>query len=224
MVEPDHPAVKTPQERALVHVHTAAHVCSGIVIAPRLVLTAHQCFPREVRGTYQVPEKDKDGYRFELASSTLTWTVRHAQAIVTPACGWRGLDLAIAVLDDAAPSPPVSIATAPSPGANVQALGFGKCRGDTKPFSGRTGKVIARGAQEVAIDVTLCQGDVGGAVFDTGANGYVGVVSRKGERGASDATAVTSIIRFDTQRARDLLAAADAIVKGQPAGKDVACE
>ena len=221
-IEPEHPAVKTPQERALVHLHTPSDICSGIVIAPRLVATAHQCFPRELKGTIAVAEKDKDAYRVEVASSTLTWTIRHVQSVVMPACDWHGLDLAIVVLDDAAPSQPVSIATAPSAGAAVQALGFGKCRGDTKPFSGRTGTVVARDDHEVDVDVNLCQGDVGGALFDLGSNGYIGVVSHKDEGGPRNDT--TSVIRFDTQRARDLVALADGIVKGQPASKPVTCE
>ncbi len=127
------------------------------------------------------------------------------------------------MLDDVAPGQPVSIATAPSPGANIQALGFGKCRGDTKPFSGRTGKVVARHDTEVIVDVNLCQGDVGGAVFDTGAGGYVGVVSRKGEAGPN-AIVATTIVRFDTHHARDLLAAADSVTKGDPPKATVACE
>jgi hypothetical protein len=221
MIEPDHPAVKSPQERALVHLHTPVDVCSGILVAPKLVVTAHQCFAPDVKGAFKVPDKDKDAYRVEVASSTLTWTVRRVQTVITPACDWRALDLAILVLDDAAPEAPVSIATAPSPGANIQALGFGKCRGDTKPFSGRTGTLVARDDAHVLVDVMLCQGDVGGGVFDTGASGYVGVVSRKGER--REAGATTTIVRFDTQRARDLLAAADSASKGDTP-KPVACE
>lgn len=223
VVEPDHPAVKTQQERALVHLHTPVDICSGVLVAPRLVATAHQCFAPEVKGTYTVPDKDRDAYRVEVASSTLTWTVRRVQSVVTAGCDWKTLDLAIVVLDDVAPTPPVTLATAPSGGARIQALGFGKCRGDTKPFSGRTGTVVSRRDAEVVVDVNLCQGDVGGAVFDSGAGGYVGVISRKGDAGPN-APVATSIVRFDTHTARDLLAAADLITKGQPSKPAIACE
>src|SRR5437879_5628596 len=43
VVEPSHPAVGTTQERALAHVHTPKATCSGVVLGPRLVMTAHQC-------------------------------------------------------------------------------------------------------------------------------------------------------------------------------------
>jgi hypothetical protein len=223
VIEPDHPAVKTPQERALVHLHTPVHTCSGMVVGPRLIATAHQCFGPDVKGTFTVPEKDRDAYRVEIASSTLTWTVRRVQSVVTPGCDWKMLDLAIVVLDDVAPTQPVGLATAPSPGAKVQALGFGKCRGDTKPFSGRTGTVVSRRDSELVVDVALCQGDLGGAVFDTGAGGYVGVISHKGDAGPK-AVVATSIARFDTQRARDLMAAADAITKGQTSKTAITCD
>ena len=45
IVEPEHPMVQTLQERATAHVHTPKDICSGIVIGPKQVLTAHQCFP-----------------------------------------------------------------------------------------------------------------------------------------------------------------------------------
>lgn len=224
MTEPDHPAVKSPQERALVHVHTPADVCSGVLVAPRLVATAHQCFAPGPAGVVPVAEKDREAYRVEVASSTLTWTARHVQAVVLPACDWRKLDLAILVLDDAAPSAPASAVSAPAQGASVQALGFGKCRGDTKPFSGRTGSVLERHDADIVVDVLLCQGDVGGGAFDPGAGGYLGVISRKGESRAG-AGAATTVVRFDTQRARELLAVADGVAKGAPPAKtDVACE
>jgi len=55
IVEPDHPAVGTRQERALVHIHTPKGVCSGVVVGPRLVLTAHQCVAQDARGPTAMP-------------------------------------------------------------------------------------------------------------------------------------------------------------------------
>src|SRR5438132_52851 len=43
VTEPEHPMVQTIQERATAHVHTPKDICSGIVIGPKEVLTAHQC-------------------------------------------------------------------------------------------------------------------------------------------------------------------------------------
>src|SRR4051812_48902286 len=45
VTEPEHPMVQTLQERATAHVHTPKDVCSGVVIGPKEVLTAHQCMP-----------------------------------------------------------------------------------------------------------------------------------------------------------------------------------
>jgi len=217
VVEPDHPAVKSPQERALVHLHTPVDICSGVVIAPRLISTAHQCFAPDVNGIYKVPDKDKDGYRVEVASSTLTWTVRKVASVVTPACDWKKLDLAIVVLDEDAPplAVPASVTSAPAPGGGIQALGFGKCRGDDRPFSGRTGTITARRDASIVVDVLLCQGDVGGGIFDASAGGYLGVVSRRGD--SPDERQKTSIVRFDTSKARDLMTLATAVAKGENA-------
>jgi len=223
LVEPDHPAVQTPQERALVHVHTPKGVCTGAVLGARLVLTAHQCVGNELKGASLVA--DKDSYRVEVASSTLTWTVRHVSAVVAPGCDWNHFDAAILVLDEAVDwVKPLTTATAPAPGAPVQALGYGKCRGETRPFSGRTGQVVTRESDAVVFDVAMCRGDVGGVIVDGGA-GLLGVISHHDDpHGASRHT--TTAFRLDTGPARKLLEQADALAHGADAAKlsPVACE
>ena len=222
-VEPDHPAVQTPQERAIVHLHLPKGTCTGSVVGPRLVLTAHQCVGNELKGASAVT--DKDSFRVEVASSTLTWTVRHATAVVAPGCDWARFDAVILVLDEAVDwVKPLAAATAPAPGAPVQALGFGKCRGETRPFSGRTGQVVTRESDAVVFDVGMCRGDVGGVIVD-GGGGLLGVVSHQ-----DDPTGVTrrttTAFRLDTGPARKLLEQADAIAHGGDVTKavTVACE
>src|SRR5262249_39485127 len=83
IVEPDHPAVAPTQERALAHIHPRKGVGSGVVVGPRLVLTAHQGVAPEARGPIAVGA-DKP-HRVEVASSTLTWTNRAATHAVVPA-------------------------------------------------------------------------------------------------------------------------------------------
>src|SRR5512143_3151973 len=75
VVEPEHPMVQTPQERATAHVHTPKDVCSGIVIGPKLVMTAHQCVP-DARGVVAVPDKVNASFRVQGASTSLTRTAR----------------------------------------------------------------------------------------------------------------------------------------------------
>lgn len=216
--------MKTPQERALAHVHTPTHVCSGVVIGPKLIATAHQCFAPEIKDVYRVPDKDKDAFHVEVASSTLTWTTRRVVAVVTPSCEWRFIDMAILVLDDVVPplAQPVTITSAPGAGGSARALGFGKCKGDDKPFSARIGPVRAARNRSILIDLVLCQGDVGGPVFDTSANGFVGVVSSRGE--LPDDRQRTSIIRFDTAVARKVLDLANTVARGESTSTTVTCE
>ena len=223
LVEPEHPAVQTPQERALVHVHTPKGICTGAVLGARLVLTAHQCVGNELKGASAV--LDKESYRVEVASSTLTWTVRHVSAVVAPACDWSQFDAAILVLDEPVDwVKPLVTATAPAPGAPVQALGYGKCRGETRSFSGRSGQVVTRESDAIVFDVAMCRGDVGGVIVDSGA-GLLGVISHQDDpNGVTRRT--TTAFRLDTGPARKLLEQADAVAHGGDATKSapVACQ
>jgi hypothetical protein len=222
IVEPDHPAVGTPQERALVHIHTPKGVCSGVVVAPRLVLTAHQCVAPDARGPIGVADAP---HRVEVASSTLTWTNRSATHAVVPACEWAKLDVAVLVLKEPVEwVQPLKVAMAPGPGGGVQALGFGRCPGETRGLSSRTGPVISSEDDAIVIDIPLCKGDVGGPVVERAAGDLVGVVSHQDDPDDSPRH-TTTIMRFDTGAARALLDQAAQIVKGDDPAKlkPIAC-
>jgi hypothetical protein len=224
IVEPDHPAVGTRQERALVHIHTPRGVCSGVVVGPRLVLTAHQCVAQDARGPTAVPA-DKP-HRVEVASSTLTWTNRQASHAVVPACEWEKLDVAVLVLKEPIEwVQPLRVAMAPGPGGGVQALGFGRCPGETRGLSSRTGPVISSEPDAIVIDVPLCKGDVGGPVIERAQGDLVGVVSHQDDPDDSPRR-TTTIVRFDTSVTRALFDQAAQIVKGDDPTKlaPVACE
>jgi hypothetical protein len=208
-VEPEHPMVQSVQERATAHVHTPKDVCSGIVIGPKEVLTAHQCLP-DVSGV--VPIADKDAWRVEVASTSLTWTARHVAFAVTPTCDWKQLDAAILVLDEPAPwIVPLKAATAPAPGATVQAMGFGRCRNEHRPIAQRTGAVIERQSDALEVEIGLCRGDVGGGFVD-GAAGLLAIVSHQDDPDNAVRHTTTGF-RIDTQPVRNLFATAAALAK-----------
>jgi hypothetical protein len=224
VVEPDHPAVGSAQERALVHIHTPKQVCSGVLVGPRLVLTAHQCVAPDKKVSFAIPSDQP--HRVEVASSTLTWTNRQATHVVVPACGWEKLDLALLVLKEPVEwVQPLKVVMAPGPGGGVQGLGFGKCPGETRGLHERFGAVLSSEPDAIVIDIPLCKGDVGGPVVERAAGDLVGVISHQDDPDDSPRR-TTTIIRFDTTPTRALLNQAQAVTRGQDAAtlEPVACE
>ena len=227
IVEPDHPAAGTAQERALVHIHAPKATCSGVVVGPRLILTARQCVDRDLRAPVEVLRSDKP-YRVEVASSTLTWTNREVSYVIVPDCDWQKLDVALLVLREPVPADaitPMRVATAPGPGANVQALGFGKCMGETRGLHQRVGAVVNDEPDAIVIDVPLCKGDVGGPVVERAGGDLVGVISHQDDPDDSPRR-TTTIVRFDTPSTRALLAQANSVIQAGALAKQapVACE
>lgn len=217
VVEPEHPAADTVQERALVHIHAPdGSVCSGVVVAPRLVATAQQCVKAEHEGaTVLFSERS---YRVEVASSKLTWTNRHAHVVVRPTCDWNELDIAVLVLSEPVPVfvKPLQVSSAPGTGAKVQALGFGHCAGQPRTVKGREGVVRSRVSEAIVIDVPLCRGDAGGPVVDGAGGEIVGLISRRDDPEGSPLR-TTTIARLDTGPARALLAQARDVEAGKDA-------
>jgi hypothetical protein len=212
LIEPEHPVADTKQERALVHVHGPKDVCSGVVLAPRLVATAQRCLRGQGKGATSLgPDRE---YRVEVASSALTWTNRRAQFAVLPKCDEGELDVAILVLQEPVPAlvAPLKVVSAPGTGARVHALGFGRCAG-THPMRDRIGTVRSRVSQAFIIDVPLCKGDVGGPVID-GVDGEVtGLISHRDDPEGSPLK-TTTIARLDTVWARELIAQGKQLTEG----------
>lgn len=212
VTEPEHPAVGSKQERALVHIHGPNGVCSGVVLGPRLVATAQRCLKGEPKGLKEIAQ-DRE-YRVEIASSTLTWTNRRARFAILPDCRWRELDLAILVLGEPVPwVQPLKVMSAPGTGGSVQALGFGHCAGQKESLKERIGTVRSRDSEAIVIDVPLCKGDTGGAVVDGADGDVIGLISHRDDPEGSPLR-TTTIARLDTGRARDLLAQAKQLADG----------
>jgi hypothetical protein len=222
IVEPEHPLAETKQERALVHIHTPdGSVCSGAILGPRFVATSQQCVKGEPKGAGAIAAGRE--YRIEIASSSLTWTTRVAKWAIVPWCDLDDLDIAILVLGEPASwVDPLRVVTAPPPGSRVQALGFGHCKGETRPLKSRTGVIRSRASEAIVIDVPLCRGDVGGPVVE--GSDVVGLISHRDDPEGSPLR-TTTIARLDTPSARELFAQAKTIADGGDASKlsPIAC-
>lgn len=222
-IEPEHPVMDTKQERALVHIHGPKDVCSGVVVAPRVVATAQQCLHGIGKGVTALgPDRE---YRVEVPSSALTWTNRRAKYAILPACDAAELDVALLVLADPIDwVQPLRIVSAPDTGARVQALGFGRCTKQNVAMKERVGVVRSRVSGAVVIDVPLCRGDMGGPVVDGRDGDVIGLISRRDDPEGSPLR-TTTIARLDTSATRDLLGQAKTLVDGGDAQKlaPVAC-
>jgi Trypsin len=219
IVEPDHPAVDTKEERALVHIHgPEGTICSGVMLGPRIVATAQQCLKGEVKGATAIGSSRE--YRVEIASSTLTWTVRRPKYAILPSCDAEDLDVGILVLSEPAGwVEPLKVVSAPATGANVRALGFGRCAGDKALMKvARAAGVRSRAAEAVVIDAPLCRGDVGGPGVDGRDSGIVGLISHRDDPDGSPLR-TTTITRLDTVQARELLEQAKLVVDGTDVAK-----
>jgi hypothetical protein len=224
ILEPEHPAVGTKQEKALVHIHGPNGVCSGVVLGPRLVATAQRCLKGEPKGLKEIAAERE--YRIEIASSTLTWTNRRAKFAILPDCRWHELDLGILVLAEPVPwVVPLKVASAPGTGGKVQALGFGHCAGQKESIKERLGTVRNRDSDAIVIDVPLCKGDTGGAVVDGADGDIIGIISHRDDPEGSPLR-TTTIARLDTPGARELLSQAKQLAEGADATKlqGVACK
>jgi hypothetical protein len=223
IVEPSQPAVGSTQERALAHVHTPKATCSGVVLGSRVVVTAHQCVG-EATGVGVVTPSAK--FFVEVATSGMTWTKRQVATFVTPGCGWEKLDLAVLVLTDNVEwVKPLRVTTSPPPGGKMQALGFGRCAGETRGLSNRVGELLRREGDALVVDLALCRGDIGGPLVEPTSGDVYGIISHQDD--PDNATRrTTTVVRLDTSPARALVAQAASLASGADRGKldAVACQ
>lgn len=223
LLEPDKPLVDTVAERATAHVHSPGDVtCTGAALAPRVVVTSRRC-GKDGAGVVAVPEPA--GYRVELASGALTWTTRAVTHVVVPACKRRGaVDFVALVLDRPVDGvKPLRVASAPGPGAKLDAYGFGHCAEDRTSKRGHDSLVLSVNPTTVIIDRAMCRGDAGGPVVDGSGSEVVGLVSRRDDPPGSPRH-TTTVTRLDTPAARKLVAQALRVADGKDAGPPVACD
>ena len=172
---------------------TLAVHCSGILVAPRIVLTAAHCTnPPVMASNLEV--------LFGSDAASPTAVVRRVAAVQThPDYHADGdpADLALLLLDENAPAAPVSLNTAALEaswvGQRVRLVGFGQSQpSGAPPGKKRTGTATISevGSTQFRIvpDPSLsCHGDSGGPIFGTGSGGgevLLGVTA-KGDPGCT---------------------------------------
>jgi secreted trypsin-like serine protease len=208
-------------DSAVVHVISDGVGCSGTLVTPSLVLTAHHC----------VTERDSDGeilprdvapelVEVELGGDYLPWGKVGVRAIMSPPCGYRSGhgDIAILVLSRALVGIPTMEAVLEGPprlGTTVDPIGFGRCPLTTDAVHRvrrEGGHVEKVGTGSFFAAASLCPGDSGGPARDRATGQVVGVISA----GAMDESDETRDPAFFTRLDvwKPLFEAAQLIVDG----------
>lgn len=186
---------------AVVEVVIAGGQCSGVAVAPRVVITAAHCAlpgPGGTAGTATIVD---------------TWIDRYADGTV-------GHDLAAVRLDRDLPAY-VAI-SAPVAGAHVRLVGFGAdevgMRGVKRVVDAMVASVMPRSLTAGMAGATTCTGDSGGAALDD-AGHLVGVVSA----GNDACDAIAQLVRPDSEPQLAEVIAAWTGVPQDACGFDGAC-
>lgn len=204
----------------VVRVLAGESACSGTLIEPDQVLTAHHCvssrnLQRRAAGVNVRPET----VTVELGGDYLPWGQVGVRHIVAPPCGGgagKG-DIAILILEE----PLADVATlrpeldrTPEVGDKVYPVGFGRCAMSREGIrrKKRTGGAIeAVQSGRFSLNAAICPGDSGGPVIGDDGK-VVGVISASVMDENENSKGASEFIRLD--RWRSVFAHAKLITDG----------
>jgi hypothetical protein len=172
----------------------ASSVCSGVLIAPDVVLTARHCTATTVpdvacpsEGPQIVSQLDPSSFRISLGEDVATGiVVAEGEMVVVPNTDVLcGADIALLLLDRPVESvkPAIVQPAGVAEGQHVRSVGYGSL-GAGDPIDAKLLRehveVLATSATEFQVSEAPCLGDVGGPAFDEQTGQVVGIVSRSG--------------------------------------------
>ena len=172
----------------------AARVCSGVLIAPDVVLTARHCTVNMAphvacppSGPQIISQIDPSTFRILLGEDVAAGIVvaQGEMVVVPPTDVLCGADIALVLLDRVVESvKPANVQlVGVAEGQHVRTVGYGSSSAglssDAKLLREHV-KVLATSATEFEVREATCLGDVGGPAFDEQTGQVVGIASRAG--------------------------------------------